>query len=265
MKDATMDFNNWQMVQVLLMSLPALFILVYFRLGLLRNALWAMAKMIAQLFLIGLYLRYLFEINSLILNSLWLLAMLLFANHAVLKQSGLSLRRLFLITFAGLSAVSIVIILYFVIGIIRPEPLYDARYLVPIFGMILGNCMRGNVMVMERFFNDLKDQEKMYHTRLMLGATVFEAVRPHFHIALKAAINPTIATMATTGIVSLPGMMTGQILGGINPMIAIKYQIAIMIAIFTVMICGATVNLLLSLKVAFDSYGLLKDDIFSKK
>jgi putative ABC transport system permease protein len=100
-------------------------------------------------------------------------------------------------------------------------------------------------------------------TYLMLGASLREAVRPYLRDAIKAAVNPSVATMATMGIVSLPGMMTGQILGGAMPTTAIKYQIGIMICIFTAMVVAALVNILLSLPVAFDDHQRLKEDIFA--
>ena len=104
--------------------------------------------------------------------------------------------------------------------------------------------------------------ENEFMTYLMLGASLREAVQPYLRDSIKAAVNPTIATMATMGIVSLPGMMTGQILGGAMPMEAIKYQIGIMICIFTSMVVASLVNILLSLPVAFDDHQRLNEDIF---
>jgi len=96
----------------------------------------------------------------------------------------------------------------------------------------------------------------------MLGATLSEAVRPYMQKALQAAAGPLLATIATMGIVSLPGMMTGQILGGSMPVMAIKYQIAIVISIFSAMILASGLNLLFSMKIAFDDFGMLRGDIF---
>ena len=126
-----------------------------------------------------------------------------------------------------------------------------------------GNCLRSNVLSLERFYSGIRKNENEFMTYLMLGATLREAVRPYLRDAIKAAVNPSIATMATMGIVSLPGMMTGQILGGAMPMTAIKYQIGIMICIFTAMVVAALVNILLSLPVAFDDHQRLKEDIFA--
>jgi putative ABC transport system permease protein len=98
----------------------------------------------------------------------------------------------------------------------------------------------------------------------MLGATRREAVRPYFRNAVKAALNPTIAGMATMGLVSLPGMMTGQILGGSEPWIAVKYQIAIMICIFSSSTLACIMNLKLGLKIAFNAFDVLREEVIKK-
>ena len=87
-------------------------------------------------------------------------------------------------------------------------------------------------------------------------------MQPFFRRAVRSSLTPIIGSMATLGIVSLPGMMTGQILGGALPLTAAKYQIAIMIAIFLAMVCAIGLNLRLSLASAFDEFGLLRQDIF---
>lgn len=95
----------------------------------------------------------------------------------------------------------------------------------------------------------------------MLGASRGEAVQPFLREAVKAAINPTVAGMATMGLVSLPGMMTGQILGGADPWVAVKYQIAIMLCIFTSTALAALLNLRLSIHLAFNAFDGLREDL----
>jgi putative ABC transport system permease protein len=124
--------------------------------------------------------------------------------------------------------------------------------------------MRGNVIALERFYSGIRQNEKEFITYQMLGASLSEATRPYWRSAMRAAIAPSLSTMATIGIVSLPGMMTGQILGGSTPITAIKYQIAIMICIFSSMIISAACNILLTNRAAFNAYGMLKQDIFRK-
>lgn len=98
-------------------------------------------------------------------------------------------------------------------------------------------------------------------TYLLLGTSRWEAVEPYLREAVRASINPTVAGMATMGLVSLPGMMTGQILGGGEPWVAVKYQIAIMLCIFTSTTLTAILSLKFSLNIAFDDFDIVRDDI----
>ncbi|MDD5410357.1 MAG: iron export ABC transporter permease subunit FetB [Methylobacter sp.] len=221
-------------------------------------------RMSIQLALVGIYLKMLFNLNNPWLNGLWILMMLLVADLSILRRAGLKARYFALTTFTAVASSILFSTAYLVILVIQPTHYYDARYLVPLAGMILGNCLQGNVIALERFYSALRKNENEYATFLMLGATRWEAVRPYYRDAVKAAINPTIAGMATMGLVSLPGMMTGQILGGSEPWLAVKYQIAIMICIFTSTTLACIINLKLSLKIAFNSFDVLRDEVIEK-
>lgn len=222
-------------------------------------------RMSIQLALVGIYLKMLFDLNHPWLNGLWILMMLLVADFSILRRAGLKARYFAPATFTAIATSILFSTAYLVILVIQPAHYYDARYIVPLAGMILGNCLQGNVIALERFYSALRRNENEYTTILMLGATRWEAVRPYFRDAVKAALNPTIAGMATMGLVSLPGMMTGQILGGSEPWLAVKYQIAIMICIFTSSTLAGIVNLTLSLKIAFNAFDVLKDEVFVRR
>ncbi|RKX33991.1 MAG: ABC transporter permease [Verrucomicrobia bacterium] len=219
--------------------------------------------MTVQLLFVGLYLKYLFQLNNPFVSLLWLAVMMVVANVSILNKAGLKRSLFFWRSLTGVVASTMLVSGWFILVAIRPDPVYDARYLIPIVGMVLGNCLRSNVLSLERFYSGIRKNENEFMTYLMLGATLREATRPYLRDAVKAAVNPSIATMATMGIVSLPGMMTGQILGGAMPITAIKYQIGIMICIFTAMTVAAFVNILLSLPVAFDDHQRLRQDIFT--
>lgn len=256
------DLSFWSLLWMYALMLVPLGIFFHLQLGLVRDTLIALARMTVQLLLVGLYLKYIFQLNNLALNALWIFVMLIAANLSMLDKVGLRQRLFFWRSMAGIAASTLLASGWFILVSIRPDPFYDARYLIPIAGMVLGNCQRSNVLSLERFFSGIRRNENEYTTYLLLGASLKEAVRPYLRDALKAAVNPSIATMATMGIVSLPGMMTGQILGGAMPMEAIKYQIGIMICIFTSMVVAAYMNILLSLPVAFDDHQRLRQNIF---
>jgi putative ABC transport system permease protein len=226
-----------------------------------RDIAVSILRMSIQLALVGIYLKMLFELNHPWLNGLWILVMLLVADLSILRRAGLKARYFLLATFAAIASSIVFSTAYLVILVIQPTHFYDARYIVPLAGMILGNCLQGNVIALERFYSALRRNENEYTTFLMLGATRWEAVRPYFREAIKAAINPAIASMATMGLVSLPGMMTGQILGGSEPWLAVKYQIAIMICIFTSTTLACIINLKLSLNIAFNGFDVLRDEV----
>jgi putative ABC transport system permease protein len=222
-------------------------------------------RMTVQLSLVGIYLKALFDLNNPWLNGLWILLMLMVADLSILQRAGLKARYFFLATLTAIASSVIASTAYLVMLVIQPALYYDARYIVPLAGMILGNCLQGNVIALERFYSALRRNEQEYETFLMLGATRWEAVRPYFRAAIKAALNPTIAGMATMGLVSLPGMMTGQILGGSEPWIAVKYQIAIMICIFASTAIASIINLRFSLNIAFDAFDVLKTEVIEKR
>jgi len=146
--------------------------------------------------------------------------------------------------------------------ILRCENLLDAQYAIPIGGMILGNCLRADIVGVRTFYNSIRTNEKSFHNSLAQGALLHEAVRPFITEACQSALAPTVATMATIGLVSLPGMMTGVILAGADPLMAIKYQIAIMIAIFSGTAITVTLGIRLTMRSAFNHYGVLKGSVF---
>jgi putative ABC transport system permease protein len=261
------------MSDVIDLSLPALvilyallavpfFISFYLRLHIIKPALISVFRMTIQLSFVGFYLEYLFRYNNPWVNIAWVLIMMLVANWTVVTRARLKLTRFFLLVFCGLLAGTAFVVGFLLFLTIRPQPLWDAHYLVPITGMILGNCLRANVISLERFYSSVREREKEYNTYLLLGATLREAANPFVRPAVKAALSPTISTMATIGIVSLPGMMTGQILGGSSPLVAIKYQLAIMVCIFCAISITSIINVFLSMKVAFNEYHTLRRGIF---
>jgi putative ABC transport system permease protein len=246
-----------------LVAVP-LAILLSLRTGLVRQAAIAVLRMTIQLGLVAIYLELIFRLNNIWLNLAWVLAMVAIATFTAVRSAGLRLGPFIGPAAVGIAAGSLAVVSVFVVGVVRPEPLYDAHVLIPITGMVLGNSLRTNVVSLERFYSSIRTGQREYLGYLMLGATQREATVPYLRESLRAAALPTIATMSTLGLVALPGMMTGQILGGSLPLVAIKYQLAIMIAIFTATVTTALVTIALSTRVAFDDYQMLRPEIFRK-
>jgi putative ABC transport system permease protein len=240
-------------------------ILLWCRLPILGRLSISIVRMTVQLLFVGLYLQVVFRLNNLWLNSLWVLVMILVADVSIIRGAGLAVRKLALPLFIALVAGTAVPLLYFVGVILRHSNLLEARFIIPIGGMILGNCLRADIIGMRTFYQSIRQGSKGFLQQLAEGATMAEATRLHLAQAMQDALAPTIASMATIGLVSLPGMMTGVILGGSDPSVAVMYQIAIMIAIFTGTSITIWLAILLSRRAAFDGYGVLKREVFRQE
>jgi putative ABC transport system permease protein len=128
---------------------------------------------------------------------------------------------------------TLAILAYTTFLVVQPDTWYSPQYLIPLAGMILGNSMNGAAIAAERFTQDLVKRSRDIETHLCLGATPQQAIANYQSDAIRAAMIPTINVMMVAGVVSLPGMMTGQILGGVSPLLAVRYQLVILFAITT--------------------------------
>ena len=257
------DIATWQLASAYLLLLLPLAVILWYKIPILARTALAVVRMTVQLVFVGLYLQVIFELNNLWLNLAWLTVMVTVADVSVARSCELRLARIALPLFAALLLGTAVPMLIFTGLILRCENLMDAQYAIPIGGMILGNCLRADIVGVRTFYSSIRTSEKSFHNSLAQGALLHEAVRPFVTEACQSALAPAVATMATIGLVSLPGMMTGVILGGAEPMTAIKYQIAIMIAIFSGTAVTVTLGIRLTMRSAFNHYGVLKGSVFT--
>lgn len=261
-----MNDSTQQIELITLISYLGLFVvpvIIFYRLKIkvTGQLFTAVVRMTTQLFMVGFYLKYLFDINSPIINIIYILLMLLIANLSILKQSGLSFRHLGLPVFGGVFVTVLLIGLSFSF-VLNSSTLMNSRYIIPLIGMLMGNILRYNIVTLSRFYGELRKREDEYIQNISLGATVSEATLPFLREALQAGVAPQIGGIATMGLVSLPGMMTGQILGGSMPMTAIKYQILILTAIFVAGTLSALLVITLSRRAAFDRFKRIKFCIY---
>ncbi len=247
----------------LLLIVP-LGVMLWARLPLIGKTVVSIIRMTVQLLFVGFYLKVVFEWDNVWLNAAWLLIMIAVADISIIRGCGLKIRHFAGPLFVALLAGTVVPLLFFLAAILRQSQFMDAQYAIPISGMILGNCLRADIIGLRSFYEDLQKHEKPYLYALAQGATQTEAASPYLRNAFHSAIAPFIATMATIGLVSLPGMMTGVILGGANPMTAIKYQILIMIAIFAGTAITVALAIRLTFKVAFTPQGILDRRMFKR-
>jgi putative ABC transport system permease protein len=205
---------------------------VIFKLRVHRSLLIAAIRMVVQLALVGAVLTTLFSLVSPLWTGLAALGMVLFAGHeaAQRQERGLSGWWSYGLGTGCMMAASVVVTVFALLTA-RPNPWYDPRYAIPLLGMVLGNCMTGIALGLDTLTTSLVSRRAGVEAQLMLGATRREAVAPVTRQALRSALMPVINSMSATGVVSLPGMMTGQILGGVPPAEAVKYQILVMFLI----------------------------------
>ncbi|MCK8047039.1 ABC transporter permease [Shewanella sp. 1CM18E] len=253
-----MDIGWLQLGLFMLVLLVPLAIGRYFQLGLNRDMLSAVFRMTVQLILVGLYLQYLFVLDSIWVNFAWLFVMLLVGSSSIISKAKLPKRVLYQPVFLGLVLGLFPVLWLMIVFLLSPEPIYTAQYLIPTAGMLLGNCLSGNIVALQRLFGAFSDRKAEYQGALALGASPRQASLPFVQTAMQQSFAPILATMATTGLVTLPGMMTGQILGGVDPLIAIKYQIVILVAIFVTLSVSVSVTLLLCVRKAIAPTGRIK-------
>ena len=223
----------WQLAAASVFVLIDAALSVFFGLRVHRSLLFAAIRMVVQLALVGLVLTTLFSIVSLLWTGLAALVMVLFAGHEAAQRQE---RRLSGWSSYGLGTScmmmsSVVVTVFALMTAVRPNPWYDPRYAIPLLGMILGNCMTGVGLGLNTLTTSLTGRRAGVEAQLMLGASKQVATAPAMREALRSALMPVINSMAATGVVSLPGMMTGQILGGVPPAEAVKYQILVMFLI----------------------------------
>lgn len=249
-----LDISIYELlIYTVVMLLIPTYIMYVLKIKLLKKMGISVLRMFVQLAFVAVYLGYIFQLDNIYLNFGWLLVMIFVANFTIVRDSGLRARYFFFPLLPPLIFTVTLIVISFLI-VFTWEDIKSARYIIPLGGMVLGNMLRGNVVALDRFYSDLRKQQNSYYYFISLGATEKEAVRPFMRDAVKAAMAPQLATLATIGLVSLPGMMTGQILGGSTPTVAIKYQILILISIFVSVVLSSFLTVQISLRNTVDSF-----------
>lgn len=219
---------------------------VLLRLQLERQLLVAGIRTVVQLLAIGYVLGWVFQ------HAWWYVVLPLMCGMTLIagiSASGRGERR-----YRGLLTDSVLSVwlsswLVTAIGlfvILRVRPWYEPQYAIPILGMILGNTLTAVSLGMERMTRELSARRDQVETLLALGATRWEAARGAAAQAVRAGMMPTLNQMSVVGIVSLPGMMTGQILAGQSPVEAVRYQIVIMFLIAASSALGTVCAVLLA-------------------
>lgn len=235
-----------------------------YKLGIAQDVVISVLRMTLQLILIGIYLEYLFHLNSLLVNILWLMVMLVVGASTIADKARLPRRPLMLPLLVGLICGLFPLLFAMIAGLVRPTPLYSAQYMIPLAGMLLGNSLSSNIIALQNLFTAFEERKTEYEAAISLGASPKYASLPFVQEALRKSMAPTLASMTATGLVTLPGMMTGQILAGASPMVAIKYQLVIMLAIFVMLSVSVTITLEMTLSCVQTKEGRIRVKIDQK-
>jgi putative ABC transport system permease protein len=224
---AVLDLSLPQLGLALLLVGVIIAISIYQRLGIGRDVVVGTLRAMVQLYLVGLILAVVFRAANWYWVLLILVVMTAVAAQAAIGRLGKPLPGGRIIAALALT-VSTAVTLFYVIGVVvRVRPWYEPQYIIPIAGMILGSAMTSAALAGDRLQSDLRARADEVEARLALGFSGREAVQPVVRAALRAAMIPTVNGMMTVGLVQLPGMMTGQILAGSSPLLAIKYQLVV--------------------------------------
>lgn len=224
-------------------------------------------RMTAQLLLIGLVLRFLFSSGSLLLVILMSAVMLIAAGREVWARQGRKVKGVagFGVSIVAMFVSSFSVSLLALLVIIRVEPWYTPQYAIPLLGMLLGNTMTGISLAMDRMTDQLYIRRGEVEQRLLLGQTWQQASSDIRVGCMRTGMMPIINSMAAAGLVSLPGMMTGQILSGTDPVEAVKYQILIMFLITAGTGFGVICSIWMSGFILFDKRHRLRLEMLSGK
>jgi putative ABC transport system permease protein len=214
------------------------------RLGLSRTLLVATFRTVAQLFAVGFFLSIVFTLRSPGAVLLVLFVMLTVAALTARNRIGKDLPRIVFWLWGAILTSAVLTISYVNLAVLQPELWYDPRYLIPMTGIVFGNAMNAAAITGERLVSVLRHRRNEIETHLSLGATPTQAIAHHRREAIKAGLIPTINAMMVVGIVTLPGIITGQLMSGVDPLNAALYQMLIMFMLaFSTLVSALIVSL----------------------
>lgn len=216
---------------------------------------WANVRMVAQLLFMGIWLSWVFYAENWIWVALVGLIMLVAAGYEIAKRQHFTFQGGYSI-WIGLFSISLTALLMLVgvlVLVIEPEPWYQAQYAIPLLGMLLGNSMTAIGLGLDNLTRNAVQLKPQIEAQLALGKTAKQAMSFIRQQSLHTAMMPVINMLVAAGIISLPGMMTGQILAGTDPSEAVKYQIMVMFLVASSTAMGTVIAIHLASRRLFDS------------
>ena len=203
---------------------------ILLRIRLHRQLTIAAVRMVLQLVAIGYVLKFIFTLNNPAATLLLVLVMVLVAAREVAARPERRFKGYsnLLIGFISVGFATFVTSILALTTAIRPQPWFDPHYAIPLAGIILGNVLNSASLSLDSLLGSVRREKPGIEARLARGDSYREAIAPSVREAIRRGLLPIINQMSAAGIVTLPGIMTGQILAGLNPLEAVKYQILLM-------------------------------------
>jgi len=232
-----------------------------------RQLLVAAFRMVVQLLIVGFVLRAAFALASPALTLALVLAMVAIAAREVAVRPEQRLVRMGNYRIAGIAvafATGLTAILALTTAV-RPHPWYDPRYAIPLAGIITGNVLNAASLALDSLLGGVVRERAAIEAQLALGATIRQALARLVRQSIRRALLPMINTMSAAGIVTLPGIMTGQILAGLDPVEAVKYQILLMFLLAGGSGIGAAAAAFLAARRLTDSRQRLRLDRLARR
>ncbi len=226
---------------------------VALQLGMGRRILIASVRTVVQLLLVGLVLTSVFQLQDVRLVLLLMTFMTVVAAVAATRRSSRRYPGIWINTLVSIWASSWIITIFALVAIVQVEPWYTPRFAIPFLGMVLGNTLTGISLGLDRIGEEFSKGRGQIETVLALGGSRWEAAHRPISEAVRTGMIPIINSMAVVGLVSLPGMMTGQLLAGVEPIEAVKYQVVIMFLIAAGTSLGTVSAVLLTYRRLFNA------------
>jgi putative ABC transport system permease protein len=252
------------LVSTVLVLIAGLLSLVL-KLKLEKRLLWASCRTVVQLLMVGYILKYIFRLNNEWMVFAVLLLMIVLAAHAAIQRASSYYVGVYVRSLGSLVLVSFFTLFVVTQIVIQVDPWYSPQYLIPLMGMISGNSITGISLSLDRFLEHLSERKGEIELFLSMGASRWEAARKALRDSIRVGLIPIINIMTVAGIVSLPGAMTGQILAGVSPLLAVKYQILVMFMIASATSLGSVLVALLTYRHLFNSKHQLCDERIYKR
>ena len=258
------QLTPWDLsLAAILLIIPAA-ISIALKLGLEKNLGIAAIRTVVQLAFLGLILEWVFAADRWFYVVPMLAVMLFFAARAGVNRSTRRFPGAYLAAFGALALATSITTFSVTEIVIGVEQWYEPQYVIPLLGMLLGNGLTGISLGLDRMLSDMTTQRRAIEARLALGASLWRACLPWVREGVRNGMIPIINSMMIVGLVSLPGMMTGQILAGVPPADAVAYQILIMFMIAAATALGVIVLCLIAFRVIAHPEHRVRWDIISR-